>query len=266
MKKLYKYITFIFIPIFTSCFEEIPPNFELEEQVFISGLLTSEESFVSVQIQKTVAITDTIFNAVNDAQVSLFTRDQNNEVSLVSDSFVVTNGDYRSSDMITPTIGNSYWIEVTLSDQTVFTSKEEILKPPLGIIDMVRTENEVRVTFENQINEQNFFFIRFELLKDNILINSGWDLFSDTATNTDAEEFILLSNINRGETLRVIVHNVNSDTFQFYRNIFGSPDDPYISTLFSPINLYGNVTNATTDKIALGNFGIAGFSTMTMDF
>jgi len=107
MKKLYIYLLLISSPLFlTSCVEDITPDFELEEQVFISGLLTNEEGFVTLQIQKTVQVADTSLGAVNSAQVSLFTKDTLGEISLISDSFQADNGLYTSSEMIAPIIGD----------------------------------------------------------------------------------------------------------------------------------------------------------------
>lgn len=267
MKKQYIYITLVSLTILTSCLDDITPDFEFEEQVFISGLLTNEEGFVSVEIQKTVPVADTIFNAVNDAQVSLFTRDASNTVSLVSDSFIGTNGNYSTSEIITPTIGKTYWIEVILQDQTVLRSEEEILKAPIPIIDMVKNGNTVRITFTDQIGEQNFYLIRTEVLRDGVLISDIWEVFNDRFIDENLEEFLDIGNINNGDTVRVSANNINFNTFQFYRNVYGRLDDDLgLSSFFLPINIVGNVVNTTTNELVLGNFGVAGFSTMTMNF
>jgi len=267
MKKLYIYITLIYVGICSSCIDTIHPDFEFEEQVFIAGLLTNEEGFVSVQIQKTVRINDTIPNAVNNAQVSLFTRDADNTTSLVSDSFMVDNGEYTTSEMITPIIGNSYWIEVTLQDQSVLISEEEILKPPIPILDMVRTGTTVRITFRDQIGEQNFYLIRIEILRDDIIIEDELLVFNDTVVTENLEEYLSISGINDGDTVRVSAYNINFNTFQFYNNILLEDRiDLELLSLFLTTNIVGNITNTTTNKLALGNFGIAGFSSLIMDF
>ncbi|TSE03819.1 DUF4249 family protein [Aquimarina algiphila] len=267
MKKLPIHIIFVFLCIATSCVDDIAPDFEFKEQVFVSGLLTNEEGFVSVQIQKTVAVTDTTFGAINDAQVSLFTRDASNTVSLVSDSFTVNNGEYRTSAIITPIIGNTYWIEVMLPDETVLISEEEILKSPIPIIDMVKNGNTVRVTFTSPIDEQNFYLIRSEALKNGELISDESGVFDDRAINEELEKNLDISyNISNGDALRISINNINFNTFQFYRNVLGNPDDLELSSLFLPINIVGNITNTTNSELTFGNFGIAGFSTMTINF
>ena len=47
---------------------------------------------------------------------------------LLTNAFQVTNGTYRSAEMITSIIGNRYWVEIQLADGTVFKSDEEVLK------------------------------------------------------------------------------------------------------------------------------------------
>ncbi|MBQ4820748.1 DUF4249 family protein [Aquimarina sp. MMG016] len=267
MKKLHIYLIVISLSSFISCVDEITPDFEFEEQVFISGLMTDKEDFVSVQIQKTVPVTDTTVSIVNDAQISLYTRDASNTVSLVSDSFAVTDGIYTTTEVITPVTGNTYWIEVMLQDQTMYRSEEEILKPPIPILDLVKIDNTVRITFRDQLGEQNFYLGRIEILRNGTLLTNELLVFNDTIITDDLEESLEISIVNDGDTVRVSAYTINFNTFQFYSNILGEDRDNLdISSLFSPINIVGNITNTTTNKLALGNFGVAGFSTMTMDF
>ncbi|WP_299312673.1 DUF4249 family protein [uncultured Aquimarina sp.] len=267
MKKLHIYITFISLFTFISCVEDINQEFEFEEQVFISGLLTNEVGFVSVQVQKTVPVTDTTFNAVNDAQISLFTKDASDNVSLVSDSFTINNGTYTTSEMITPIIGNTYWIKAILKDQTVLISEEETLRSPIPITDMEKTDDSIRITFSGPTDIQNFYLIHLEFLKDGSLISDELIVSNDRIINEEEEKVLFINGINEGETLRVDINNINFTTFQFYSNIISNQgDEPELSSLFLPINLVGNITNTTTNELVLGNFGVAGLTTITMDF
>ncbi|WP_299260222.1 DUF4249 family protein [uncultured Aquimarina sp.] len=267
MKKLHIYITFISLFTFISCVEDINQEFEFEEQVFISGLLTNEVGFVSVQVQKTVPVTDTTFNAVNDAQISLFTKDASDNVSLVSDSFTINNGTYTTSEMITPIIGNTYWIEAILKNQTVLISEEETLRSPIPITDMEKTDDSIRITFSGPTDIQNFYLIHLEFLKDGSLISDELIVSNDRIINEEEEKVLFINGINEGETLRVDINNINFTTFQFYSNIISNQgDEPELSSLFLPINLVGNITNTTTNELVLGNFGVAGLTTITMDF
>lgn len=267
MKKRHLYITFILVFTLISCVEDINPNFEFEEQVFISGLMTHEEGFVSVQIQKTVPVTDTTFSALNDAQVSLFTRDASNTVSLVSNSFIAENGTYRTSEIITPVIGNAYWIEILLANEAIFISEEEILTPPIPIMDMEKNGNTVTISITGPLDEQNFYLFDVEIIRDNVLISDDIGVGLDRIMGENEEKFLTISDINDGDIVTVNLHNINFPTFQFYSNVVSNlGNEPEVSALFLPINLIGNITNTTTNEVALGNFGVTGFSTMTKNF
>ncbi|MBW1295463.1 DUF4249 family protein [Aquimarina litoralis] len=267
MKKLHIYITLIGLFTLIGCVEDINPNFEFEEQVFISGLMTHEDGFVSIQVQKTVSVTDTTFSAVNDAQVSLFTKDASNTVSLVSNSFDIENGTYTTSEMITPIIGNIYWIEVMLQDETVFISEEEVLTPPIPIMDMVKNGNTVTLSITGPLDEQNFYLFRIEIIRDGILFSDEIGVGLDRIINENEEKFLTIGDINDGDTVKASLYNINYSTFQFYSNVVSNlGNEPEVSALFLPINLIGNIKNITTNEVALGNFGVAGFSVMTQDF
>ena len=80
------------------------------------------------------------------------------------------------------------------------------------------------------------------------------------------ENNIKIDGINDGETVKFTAHNINFNTFQFYFNVLNVTDDFALSSLFLPTNIVGNVTNISTNELALGNFGVSGYSTLTMDF
>ena len=266
MKPIYIFLTIISLSIFTSCVEEITPNFEFKEQVFISGMLISESDFVSVQVQNTVQVTDSTFNPVNNAKISLFTKNSSEISSLVTDSFTFENGNYKSLNMITPIIGDTYWLEVTLEDGTVLKSEEEILKAPIPILNMEKTDDIVQINFTDQTEDQNFYLFQIEVFNGNELISDDFYLFNDTIVTENLESNIKIDGINDGETVKFTAHNINFNTFQFYFNVLNVTDDFALSSLFLPTNIVGNVTNISTNELALGNFGVSGYSTLTMDF
>ena len=71
------------------------------------------------------------------------------EISLITNSFNVSNGRYQSDQMITPIIGNYYWIEVELSDGVKFTSDPELLKTPVPIENITIVDAIPRVHFKD---------------------------------------------------------------------------------------------------------------------
>jgi len=266
MKNILFYISLIFLSLLTSCVDNITPDYEFEEQVFISGILTSEADYVTVQIQNTVQVTDSIFSSVNNAQVSLFTRDVSNTVSLVSDSFVANNGEYTTSGIVTPIIGNTYWVEVMLEDETLLKSEEELLKSSIPILRMEKNEDVVQIIYADPTETQMFYFAQVEVFRENELIDEYIYLINDTQLSEDLEASLSVGNINEGDTVKVNFHHINFNTFQFYYNVFNVGDGINVASLFLPRSIVGNITNMTTNELALGNFSIAGFSTMTIDF
>ncbi|MEP1488285.1 MAG: hypothetical protein ABJK28_07645 [Algibacter sp.] len=271
MKSLkYTCLTLILLILLTSCSgfnleEDIPYNFEFQEQVFITGLLTNEFGFVSLDIQKSIPANTTGFNPVNDAKISLYTKGVSNSGTLlVTDSFTVNNGRYTSSQEITPTVGNTYWTEIILEDGTQFKSDEEILKPAIALT-ITETPNEsIRVTIADPIDEENFYLFYVEYFKDDNLISDDRGLIDDI--NDESELYLNIINHNEGVTVKVSLFNINFNTFQFYNNSLFQGENE-VDIFFAPLrNLYGNIINTSTNKIALGNFGIVGFSSVIKDF
>lgn len=272
---IYTSVTLLILSFLTSCsgFQaevEIPNTFEFQEQVFISGLFTNEVGFASVDIQKSIPADSTGFNPVNDAQVVLYSREAANSTAvLVADSFTVSNGRYTSTstEEITSTVGHTYWVDILLQDGTTFISEEEVLKSSLPLIKTLNENGTTGISFLDPINEDNFYLSHFEYFKDDTLSSDSWGLFNDLNEDSDMPFTIYtIGNLTDGGTVKVSLYNINFNTFQFYNNSLVQLDNDF-DIFFSPLrNLYGNVTNTTTNKIALGNFGIAGFSTITMDF
>ena len=267
MKK-YLIITLLSLCFLNSCLEEFPSSdFEFQEQIFISGLMTSEADYVSVDIQKTVPVTnETDFSALNNADVSLFTRDALDIVSLVSDSFIVTDGIYTTSEIITPIIGNSYWVEIVLEDQTRLISEEETLHPAIPIIDVVKNENTVQITYAEPLDEQSLFFIEVNISNNNEIISESLSLFDNRGVIEASERVFNINEVNTGDTVKVTIININFNTYQYYLNVFGNPEDFDTAAFFLPINHNGNIKNAVTNELVLGNFVVAGFNTITMEF
>ena len=274
MKPLFWHLLIIFyLPLLIACNEEIPMKEEFEPQVFIFGSITNTTDFVTLSIQKTVQVNGSSPNPVNDAEVSLFSKDQNGETILITNSFEVSNGSYKSVEMITPVIGNEYWIEVQTSDGDIYKSNPELLRNPTPITTVtIDSNNRARINFSDPGDVQNFYLMNTSFFFDQIIITSDAKAISDILFNGNANAFID-SNVSFSGTFNSIegtLFNVNYTSFQYYVNVIAQEDlmnssnisgDP--SQLFAkpPINLIGNIMNTTTDKSALGNFAVMGTST-----
>lgn len=254
----------------SSCVDEISNPSNFEPQVFISGFLTGGTEYVTIKIQRTVPVDEQNLNPINDALISLFTKDPNGSTELLTTSFNVDNGTYKSSEMITSTIGNLYWIEITLADGTTFISDKEILKPAIIINDIVITNETNRVIFSDPIDDYNFYLINFLFIYDgdgdvNLKINELTNdvLFNgnDNATFDTTDFFVY-----NPHEVRVNISNLNYSTYQFYLNQFaqfenqvnnvGSESGPGQLFLPPPANLTGNIMNTSNNKRALGFFSV----------
>ncbi|SNZ00423.1 DUF4249 family protein [Flagellimonas pacifica] len=270
MKSIYRTpIYFLTLLLLVGCVKEIPNTSNFEPQVFISGFLTGGTEYVTVKIQQTVPVDVQSLNPINDAQISLYTKDSDGNDELLTSSFEVANGMYRSSEMITSIVGNTYWVEIVLADGTRFVSDKEALKPEIAIKDVVVTNELNRVIFADPTDDSNFYLINFLFYKNdgsldfkiNELTNDV--LFNgNTAATFDSTEFL----INNPHEVRVSISNLNFNSYQFYLNQFaqfenqitnaGSEEDPGQLFLPPPANLTGNIMNTTNNKKALGFFSV----------
>lgn len=266
--KTYIPITLLFFLCFISCSEEIPFDFKFEEQIFISGSIDDKTDYVSVQIQKTVSPSSDLVNSVNDAQVFLYSKDQDLNTTLLSDSFDIDEGVYTTSNKITPVIGNSYWIEVILEDGTILKSDEEIMKSIIQIKEVKRENNSIVILYDDPVEEDNFYIYHFDFLENNdVLTNRFMILINDSTFNgkENAEISIVDDYIKEGTTFKMSISNVSYTTYQYYSNLLSNQGEDEIS-LSTPANIIGNITNTNTNRRGLGNFSVSGFSSLSKEF
>ena len=276
-----KYIKSISIIIcfisYYSCTKEISVDVAHEKQTIIFGGIKNGTNSIIINIQQSVPLNSTTsFETVNDASVSVFTRNTSGTSSLVTDNFIANQGRYTSLEAITTTIGNKYWIEVTLLDGTIFKSEEETLKAivPIEAIE-ISNEDIVSISFSDPSNDRNFYTFGIDLFLNGQLVSSTTSESNDVVFdgNDNASVEIDLFRFNDDDddevtitydVLRARLQNINFSSYQFYLNQSAqieandseSSGDP--SQLFAtpPVNLLGNITNTTTNKIALGNFTV----------
>jgi hypothetical protein len=269
MKSAYQTaIYFSIFTILTGCVREIPNTSNFEPQVFISGFLTNGTKHVTVKIQRTVPVDNLNLDPINDAQISLYTKDSSGEINLMTSSFNVTNGTYRSSEEITSVVGDSYWIEIQLADGTSFKSDEEILKEGVIIKDIEITNELNRVVFADPPDDINFYLINLVFFRNGSVELEINELTNDVLFNGnenatfDSSEFLIAD----PDEVHVTIANLNYNTYQFYFNQFeqfenqitnaGSEEDPGQLFLPPPANLTGNIMNMSNNTRTLGFFGV----------
>ncbi len=251
-----------------SCVKEVPNASNYEPQVFISGFLLDGSNYVNVRIQRTVPVDITTSEYIYNAQITVYTKNSNGDTTLLTDDFNYFNGNYRSADMVTGVVGNTYWVEIEMEDGTMYKSDEEIIKEVITIQDVEITKDYNRVIFSDPVNDTNFYLINYRFYKNGRLALEVNNLTNDVLFNGnenatfDSTEFF----IDNPDEVRVTIANLNYNTYQFYFNQFeqlesqitnsGSEDDPGQLFWPPPANLTGNIINTSDNTRALGFFGI----------
>ncbi|MDH7447905.1 DUF4249 family protein [Aquimarina sp. 2201CG14-23] len=270
----------LFVLLTISCTKEISVDVTHETQTIIFGTISNETAPVVIHVQQSVPLqSSSTSKPVNDALLSLFTKDNLGNTSLITNDFAINNGVYTSNEPIITTIGNSYWIEVELNDGTVFTSKEEVLKPVVVVNDIqIKNEDILEIEFSDPEDDTNFYKFTIELLQNGQVVSSNLsqsnDVVFDGKENATVEIDLFEFQDEDDEIeiqydeIRVAFCNINFSSYQFYLNqdlqleandSEGSGDP---SQLFAtpPVNLLGNITNLKTNEIALGNFTVNSIS------
>ncbi|WP_106790730.1 DUF4249 family protein [Aquimarina sp. Aq78] len=282
MKSIYIKIiaSSLLILCISSCTKEISVDVPHEPQTIIFGSISNEIAPVSIRIQQSVPLQDSSTSKpVNDASVSLYAKDTSGNTNLVTDDFVIDQGVYTSAQSISTTIGHSYWIEVRLNDGTLFKSKEELLKPVVPISNTkIKNGDILEIEFSDPGNDTNFYKFTVALFNEGQLVSSNTSQSNDVVFDgkesasvevdlfrlqEDDEDIAIIYN-----EIRVTFCNINFDSYQFYlnqslqleANDSESSGDP--SQLFAtpPVNLVGNITNSSSNKVVLGNFTVNAIS------
>lgn len=273
MKSLFPYIAFTLLLLFVnSCTDEIDLDTEFDSKLLVFGVLTNDTDFVTITIHKTVSVKNKGTDPVPNAEVSLFTKNQNGNTSLVTNDFTISNGNYQSTEMITPEIGSSYWIEIKLPNGNTYLSKPETLKKPIPINQIIINKTIPRVQFIDPKNDRNFYQLQISFFYDQDLIYEDFELSTDVLFNGNDDAFIELSNSLIGTNLRATLSNLNFDTYRFYSKIVKQDEELNNFATEGPgqlftspaANLTGNITNTITNEKELGNFSV--ISTSNIDF
>lgn len=247
--------------MFFTCTEETTLETDFEPQTIIFGNLRSGTHNFSVSVSQTVPVDSQQSNPINDAEVLLFTKSANGEISTVLEDFIVTDGVYISVEPITPVAGNYYWIEVRLADGTLFRSSEEKL---LGIVPIENhsfVDNNLRLGISDPESEANFYVTT--IYYNSEFVSSMFTVTNDALFNGNDDAFIEIENIFDNTQFDIEFSNVSYNTFKFFEKLLvqmdanSIGDDPGPDGLFAtpPVNLKGNIVNISNNKTIIGYFG-----------
>ena len=269
-----------------SCTKEISVDVTHEPQTIISGELTNLNQPMSISIQQSLPLNASeSFNPVNDAVISLYEKDINGNTNLIVSSFSVNQGVYTSNQSITTTIGNTYWVEVTLTNGTLFKSQEEVMQPIVPISELTindQFDDVLDIKFSDPETATNFYKVTVELYNMGTLVARNFSESNDVIFNGNVDASIGVDLFQENEEeednplpefdmIRATLGNINFSSYQFLLNQRAqievnneaeesSGGNP--SQLFStpPVNLLGNITNTSTNRTVLGNFTVISLS------
>ncbi|MEX0314395.1 MAG: DUF4249 family protein [Allomuricauda sp.] len=255
------------------CTKEIDPQTDFEPQIFIFGAIGNEPDNVTIGIQETVPLKDNTVKPIVNATISLFTRDQSGDSSIVTNNFIGDNGFYTSAEIVNSVIGNYYWIEVNVPGYATFRSEAEQLKPVVPITEVTMDNNAARVTFTDPGNVTNLYYLDFGFYNGSNFLFNIFEASSDTLFDGNEDAFIETDDVG-GNRIRATLFNLNYGTFQFYLNLIAQDDsnnsdeegDPGQLFATPPVNLTGNIVNTGTNRAALGNFGVVSISRFDQSF
>jgi len=266
MKLRFIYILIFFT--FLSCTDEIPLEADFESKTFIFGLITNENKPIIISVQESVPVNNTTPVFINNASISLYSKEKEGNPTLITNEFYVENGNYTSKKNINTIIGNYYWIEVELSNGTIFKSvEEELLKTVVPINSIVVENSMTRISFSDPDDDTNFYRLITLFYQNEQIEEVSIELSNDVLFNGNPNAFIETISL-QNDRIEAVLANLNYDTYQYYLNLqkqemdiegFNDQEtngDP--SQLFAspPVNLEGNILNTKTKRKALGNFSV----------
>ncbi len=256
----------------TGCVDEVTSEPEFDPQIFITGSLNAVEKNATLRIQRTIPVNSTTPDFINNAQITLYTKDQQENTSVVTKSFSVSDGSYQTTAVIEPIVGNQYWVEINIPNEDIFRSTPETLKKIIPINSITIVDNIPQVNFDDPEEERNFYYLSIIYLIDFNAVDADELVLNDILFNGNKNAFLKPRTNKFFKTLSVSLNHINSNTYQYLTNILTLKDQNNIISenenpgeLFStpPINVTGNMMNVTKNKAALGNFSAVNFDTMT---
>lgn len=269
------YIFLIGLILFSGCVSDLPSDFPHEPQQFTSGFITNEDRQITLKLQQTVPADEERYSPINDATMAIYTRDDRQVKTLVTDQFSTLQGEYTTQNIVTTRVGNVYWAEIKLKNGTLFRSEEEVLKPPVTIKDIEIESELIRVVFEDPADDINYYLLHFVYDIDGRFTTESWRTTDDILFDGNPNAFYEI-NESVGPGVRVTVHlyNLNFNTYQFHLNAIaqfqnqienaedgdGNPTQLFLPP---PAHLTGNIINTKKNRRGLGYVGVSSVSSLT---
>lgn len=266
--KLSTITSLVIAVFFCSCIEETDAILTNKTNLVIIGTLEYPYNQLTVSVLETSNTAAYEKKILTEATIKLYTRSKNGTESLVTDKFNFQGDKYRNVEPIPVTLGDSYWITISLPDRKgLYRTDPQIMLSPIPIKSIERTTDYYHVVFSDPEEEQNQYIAEFFFEE-----GQGGYLYEiavndDTLFNGNKEAFLEVTFFDPA-TVYATLANVSPETYTFYKNYLQqkSDNENYARTnedladpaiLFStpPAQLKSNFYNADDpDELVLGNF------------
>ena len=170
----FKVLLVLFSFNLVSCIDPVEPEFEFQENlVFIEGFVATSTGASFVNLNESVLSGSGYLNVfIDGAEVNFINTNTNEIIRLIEEEETyVPPANFMAS------VGDSWQLEVTLSDGRQYQSLPEIISQPVAISSLSATYNpnllfkessnefvpghSVSVTFDDPIDKENYYYWRF---------------------------------------------------------------------------------------------------------
>ncbi len=184
------------------------------------------------------------------------------------------DGIYTAVDFKTPTVGETYFLSITIDGQTY---QAQDTYNSIVAIDEITSRDasffnddtiEIRVNFENEIGVDNFYLIQTEEIKNNGSKSiPELDTFNDEFYSEIPGENIIniptfVDETSTKQQIDFTLYGISRKHFNFLNKILTQIDNGGGPFSTAPALIRGNIINTTDpDNFALGYFSINQFTT-----
>lgn len=261
----------LFSLILVSCIKKVDPVVVDETHVVIFANLEYPANTLHIDILETSTTVDYRSKPIKNAEIRLYTKNSNDRTEVIAntDDFTFDNytEQYQSTNKIQTRVGHSYWLEVEIPNRKgIYTSTAIEMVKTVEIKSIERINGATRIIFQDPPNEPNQYLASFLFFENEIELNQELIPNTDTLFDGNSNAYLEVANTN-GNRARVALMHMDPEVYEFFfkytqqlnNNTNYNEDDggdPGLLFLPPPIQLSGNIFNATTDELVLGNFGV----------
>lgn len=273
MKKILTFIAATLTLI--SCTEEVnidevlnPTDIRLviEANMDISKTNTSGISTQSILLSKTTSFYTPQVNGVAGATISLTDKDGNSvgtflDINPGVDN--IENGTYTAIDFVTPEIGETYYLTVTVEGNTytaeeTYHSIEDINDISQKDLDIADNFKEINANIDNVIGVDNYYL--FEYQNSNYAINeydAGDDAFVSEVEGKNNFDFTYIDELVAGDILDIKVMGISKSYYNYMNKLITISQGSNGPFSTAPSTVRGNIINNTDlENYALGYFSL----------